>query len=85
MDANGEATLITRGHYGTRTAEPGRHVTVEIEGRTIGYRVAAGHRLRLAVSNYNTAYAFPYFEPFCARLYHDNAHPSSVEIPMRGV
>ena len=79
----GEATLITRGHYGTRTAEPGRHVTVEVEGRTIGYRVAAGHRLRLEVSNTDTTYAFPYFEPFCARLYHDNAHPSAVEIPMQ--
>lgn len=80
-----EATMITRGHYGTRTAEPGRHVTVEIEGRTIGYQVAAGHRLRLAVSNYDTTYAFPYFEPFRARLYHDDAHPSAVEIPMRAV
>lgn len=82
---DGEATLISRGHYGTRTAAPGRHATVEIEGRTNGYRVEAGHRLRLAVSNYDTRYAFPCFEPFLARLYHDNAHPSAVGLPMRRV
>ncbi len=80
---DGSEALITRGHFGTRTAEPGRHVTVEIEMRTIGYRMEVGHRLRLGVSNYNTTYAFPYFEPFCARLYHDNAHPSALEVPMR--
>jgi len=80
-----EATLITRGHFGTRTAEPGRHTPVEIEGRTIGYQVAAGHRLRLTVSNYNTTYAFPSFDPFCARLYHDNQRPSAVEIPVRSL
>lgn len=79
----GGETLITQGHYGMRTADPGRHVTVEIELRTIGYRLETKHRLRLGVSNYNTTYAFPYFEPFCARLYHDNTYPSVVEIPLR--
>jgi predicted acyl esterase len=82
---DGEATLISRGHHGTRTGTPGRHVTVEIEGRAIGYRLVAGHRLRLCVSNYDTRYAFPYFEPFGARLYHDNTHPSAVGIPMRSL
>ena len=83
VDPQGSATLISRGHYGTRTAEPGRHVTVQIEGRTIGYRIAAGHHLRLVVTNYDTTYAFPYFRPFRARLYHDNTHPSEVEVPLR--
>lgn len=69
VSPHGEEILITRGHYGTRCAAPGCHVSVEIECRTIGYQVEAGHRLRLIVSNYDTQYVFPYFEPFCARLY----------------
>ena len=77
------AALITRGQYGTRTAEPGRHTQVEIELRTIGYVVARGHHLRLDISNYDTTYAFPYFEPSVARLYHDNRNASRVEIPTR--
>jgi predicted acyl esterase len=80
----GGETLITRGHFGSRTADPGRHVTVKFELRTIGYLLEAGHTLRLSVSNYDTTYAFPYFEPFCARLYHDNLHPSAIEIPVVG-
>ena len=79
---DGSETLITRGHFGTRTADPGRHVTVEFELRAIGYLIEAGHTLRLSVSNYDTTYAFPYFEPFCARLYHDNLHPSAIEVPV---
>lgn len=78
---DGAATLITRGHYGTRRADPGRHMTVTIDCRTIAYRVAAGHQLRLVVSNYDTNYVFPYFDPFCVRLYHDNAHPSMLTLP----
>ncbi|MCB0112112.1 MAG: CocE/NonD family hydrolase, partial [Caldilineaceae bacterium] len=78
---SGEATLITRGHYGTRRAEPGRHVTVTIDCRAIGYQIAANHRLRLVVSNYDANYVFPYFESFCVRLYHDHAHPSQITLP----
>ncbi len=81
LSPRGEATLISRGHFGTRRAVPGQHVTVTIDCRAIAYRVAAGHRLRLVVSNYDTNYVFPYFTPFCARLYHDQAHPSSITIP----
>jgi hypothetical protein len=58
-------------------------LTVQISLRTIGYRLAAGHHLRLDVSNYDTTYAFPYFEPFYARLFHDGQHQSRVEIPTR--
>ena len=81
---DGEETLITRGHYGTRTARPASHVTVLIHLRAIGYQVAPGHRVRLDVSNYDTVYAFPYFEPFYARLFHDSDHASAVEIPVTG-
>ena len=79
----GEERLITRGHFGTRSADPGRHMVVEIEMRTIGYVLPEGHRLFLRVSNYDTTYAFPYFEPFCARLYHGAKRSSSVRIPIR--
>lgn len=82
---SGEAMLVTRGHYGTRRAESGRHVTVTIACRAIGYRVAAGHRLQLVVSNYDTNYVFPYFDPFCIRLYHDNAHPSMISLPWQSL
>ena len=77
-----KATLITRAHFGTQTANPGSHTTLDMAGRAIGYQVAAGHRLRLVVSNFNTTYTFPIFDPFCARLYHDNARPSLVELPL---
>ena len=76
-------TLITRSQWGTRTAEPGRHLEVEFDARTIGYWIPSGHRIRLSVSNYDHEYAVPYFEPFVARLYHDNLHSSSVTIPVR--
>jgi len=82
---SGEANLITRGHYGTRRGEPGHHVTVTITCRTIGYYVAAGHHLRLVVSNYDTNYVFPYFDPFCIRLYHDNGHPSVISLPWQPI
>lgn len=85
VSPNGAETLVTRSQWGTRSAEPGRHLEVAFDARSIGYKVAAGHRLRLDVSNYDTEYAYPYFEPFCARLYHDNAHPSSIDIPVRPI
>ena len=58
-------------------------MTVRVPLRTIGYLLQKGHRLRLDVSNYDTTYAFPYFEPFYARLFHDNEHPSAIEMPVR--
>lgn len=77
----GERNLVSRGHYGARNAEPGRHTVVEFDGRAISYTVKQGETLELVVTNYNSAYAFPYFEPFRARLYHDRARPSSITLP----
>jgi predicted acyl esterase len=85
VSQGGERTLITRGQFGTRTAEPGQHVMVDIVLRTIGYLVERGHHLLLEVSNYDTMYAFPYFEPFVARVYHDHARASKVEIPLKPI
>ena len=83
VNAKGERTSITRGQFGTRTATPGQHLTVEIEMRAIAYAVAAGHRLLLNVCNCDTTYAFPYFEPFVVRVFHDKQHPSAVALPLR--
>ena len=83
ISPEGEETLITRGDFGDRSVHPGSHLDVEITLRTIGYSLGTGHRLRLDVTNYNTTYTFPYFEPFCARLYYDREHASLIEIPMR--
>ncbi|MFT5365913.1 MAG: putative acyl esterase [Candidatus Latescibacterota bacterium] len=80
---NGKRTLITRGQFGTRTAQPGQHLTINIEMRTIGYLVATDHHLLLDISNYDTTYAFPYFEPSVTRLYHDNQFASAIEIPIK--
>ncbi len=80
---DGATTLITRSQWGTRTAEPGRYLRVAFDARTIGYVVSAGHRIRLSVSNYDHEYAVPYFEPFIARLYHDNSRSSVVTLPFR--
>ena len=80
---DGKRNLISRGQFGTRVAEPGQHLMAEIEMRTIGYAVEAGHHLLLEVSNYDTTYAFPYFEPCVSRLFHDTQHPSLIELPVR--
>ena len=80
--ADGEVRRISRGHFGTRTAAPGRHAILEIEGRAVLYRVAPRHRLRLVVSNFDADSVFPCFEPFFARLYHDNQRPSHMALPV---
>ncbi len=78
----GSATRISRGHHGTRRAEPGRHLAVEISLRTIAYDLAAGHHLRLVLANADPAHAFPFFEGFTARVLVDPAHPSRLTVPL---
>ena len=85
VSPDGVETLITRSQWGTRTADPGKHLEISFDARTIGYVVAKGHKIRLSVSNYDHVYAFPYFDPFVTRLYHDNSHPSSVTMPVRTI
>ena len=83
-DPDGEhARLISRGHCGTRTATPGKHVLFEFEGAAIAYRLAAGHRLRLVVTNCNSTFAYPFFHSSCTRLFHDPERASCVELPVR--
>lgn len=82
VSPDGEARLISRGHYGTRTATPGRHTTVEISGRDIAWIVPAGHHLRVVVCNYDTDWVYPYYQPWSARLYQEIDRPSSVLLPV---
>lgn len=77
--------LISRGHMGTRSAQPGLHLSWTIEARTIAYRLALGHRLRLVVTNCNTTFAYPFFHSSCTRLYHDPERPSCVELPVHDI
>ena len=79
---DGASRMISRGHFGSRAAAPGRHLTLEIRGREIAWRIEAGHRLRVVVCNYDTERVFPYYEPWCARLYHEAGRASGVEIPL---
>jgi predicted acyl esterase len=82
VDPGGEAALICRGHMGTRQAAAGQHLRVDIELATIHHRVAAGHRLRLVVTNLNTTYAVPFFEHSCTRLLHDDERASVLTLPL---
>lgn len=79
---DGEAALISRGHRGTRCAEAGKHLLLEVTGATIHYRLSAGHRLRLVITNMNTTFAYPFFEPACSRLFHDDERPSQLTLPL---
>ena len=78
---DGAARMISRGHFGSRAATPGRHLTLTLQGRDIAWRVEAGHRLRVVVRNYDTERVFPYYAPWCARLYHEAGRASGVRIP----
>ena len=82
VSPEGEATLISRGHLGTRTAVAGQHRVAEVELATIHYTLAAGHRLRLVVANYNTTFAYPFFATSCTRLFHDDERPSTLTLPL---
>jgi predicted acyl esterase len=85
MGKTDHGRLISRGHQGTHVAAAGTHLQFEFDGAAICYRLAAGHRLRLVVSNYNTTFAYPFFQNSCTRLFHEVDRSSSVEIPLRDV
>jgi len=78
----GACALITRGHLGTRTAVAGQHLLFEVTAATIHHRLAAGHRLRLVLANYNTTFAYPFFRHSCTRLFHDQERPSYLTLPL---
>ncbi len=81
----GHGRLISRGHWGTRSAATGEHTEVDIRGAAICYRLEEGHRLRLVLTNLNTTFAYPFFENSCTRLFHDPVRASHVELPLYDV
>ncbi|MEE2831082.1 MAG: CocE/NonD family hydrolase [Candidatus Latescibacterota bacterium] len=82
VSPEGEATLISRGHQGTRTAVAGRHRVADVRLATIHHTLAAGSRLRLVVANYNSTFAYPFFVTSCTRLFHDDERPSTLTLPL---
>lgn len=79
---DGSRTRITRGHFGTREAVPGKHLRVEIEARTMAWRLEAGHRLRVVIADQEPHHVLPEYRPYRARLFVDPERPSRVELPL---
>jgi putative CocE/NonD family hydrolase len=89
VDVDGASSLITRGvlnltHRESRETpsllEPGARFTVRVPMLSIGYRLAPGHKLRLAVSPTYWPWIWPSPKPVTLRL-----HPSrsALELPAR--
>jgi predicted acyl esterase len=81
---DGTARLISRGHAGSRTAQPGVHLRLEIPLRAIAYRLPAGHRLSVVLTNTNPDYAVPLCQPWRARIFHEAGRESRLILPLSG-
>lgn len=79
---DGAATVISRGHLASASAVPGRHLRLEVRGRPIAYRVAAGHRLRVVVADQDAGHVIPEYRAWRARLYHEPDRASRVWLPL---
>lgn len=79
---DGARTMISRGHAGSRSAAPGRHCTLDIPLRAIAYRVPAGHRIQVVLTNTNPAYVVPLCQPWRARIYHEQGRESALYLPV---
>jgi predicted acyl esterase len=89
VDPGGASSLVTRGilnltHRESREApallEPGRRYTVRLPLLSIGYRLALGHRLRLAVSPTYWPWVWPSPRPVTMAVYPDGCR---LELPTR--
>ncbi|MFT5679593.1 MAG: putative acyl esterase [Myxococcota bacterium] len=81
---DGTASLISRGHAGSQTAAAGQHLRLDIALRAIAYRLPAGHRLRVVLTNTNPAYVVPRCVPWRARIYHEVERESRLVLPVSG-
>jgi predicted acyl esterase len=79
---DGTQALVSRGHLGEWRAVPGIHRRIEIEGRAIAWRIAAGHRLRVTVADQAISSVLPEYRPWRARLYHEADRASAVVLPV---
>src|SRR5262249_4427816 len=68
------------GHGRTEPMAPGKPVSVRLQLNDIGERVAAGHRLRLAISTGYWPMVWPSPQPVTLTLF---AHESALELPVR--
>jgi predicted acyl esterase len=80
--SDGTTKLVSRGHLGDSRAAPGVHQRLEIEGRAIAWRVAAGHRLRVTIADQAISSVLPVYRPWRARLYHEVDRASAVVLPV---
>ncbi len=81
---DGTANLISRGHAGSQTAIAGRHLRLDISLRAIAYRLPAGHRLRVVLTNTNPAYVVPMCRAWRARIFHEAGRESRLILPVSG-
>ena len=79
---DGSRTLITRGHAGSRTAAAGRHLRLDIALRAIAYRLPAGHRFQVVITNANPDYVVPLCTHWRARIYHEVGRESRIILPV---
>lgn len=79
---DGSATRIAGGHWGTRSAEPGRHLRVEIEARAMAWRLPRGHRLLVKIADQEPGSVLPEYRAYRGRLFADPDRPSAVELPV---
>lgn len=79
---DGEATVISRGHLAADDARPGAHRVLEVRGRPIAYRVRAGHRLAVRVTDQDAEHVVPEYRSWRARLYHEPGRASLVRLPL---
>jgi uncharacterized protein len=87
---DGASTLITRGmlnlthrdsHEHPEDLEPGRRYLVEVQLNAIGYRIPAGHRIRLAVSSGYWPIMWP--APGPAALVVHTGEQTALQLPVR--
>jgi uncharacterized protein len=80
----GPPVVISTGHLASADAAPGAHQRLEVRGRPIAWRVAAGHRLRVVVADQDARHVIPEYRPWRARLYTEPGRASRVWLPLAG-
>lgn len=79
---DGQATLVTRGHQGHRSASAGAHLQLQIDARVIAYRMPEGHKLRVIIADQNPDYVVPVYRPYRMRLFCELGRASCVVLPV---
>ncbi len=80
VNPDGEETLISRGNYFAIPDETGIH-KIDFDLLASYYTIVPRHRMKVTVSTSDFPFLQHSFNPFVISLYHDEEHPSSIEIP----